>query len=75
MAPQMSEERDLLYGGPEICAFLNTLSARQFTLNHTYRLISAGRIPARRSGPRVLIASKRAIRAALLDAFIAGEAA
>ena len=62
------DEQDLLYGGRAIHAFLNTLSEREFTLNHTYRMIAAGRVPARKSGPKMVIASKQAIRAALLGA-------
>jgi len=65
MSQDTSAEQDLLYGGPAICAFLNSLSEREFTLGHTYRLIAARRIPARKSGPKTIIAPKREIRASL----------
>jgi hypothetical protein len=60
-------EGDFLCGAGEICAYVNTLfGARKFTPKQVYRLIETGRLPAGRHGERVLIASKKAIRAALL---------
>jgi hypothetical protein len=56
---------DLLYGGPAIRNFLNTLGSRVFSLNHTYRLIADERVPTRVNGRKVRVASKREIRAAL----------
>jgi hypothetical protein len=56
---------DFLYGGEEITAFVNELTARRFTRRQIYRWIESGRLPVGKHGDRALIASKRAIRAHL----------
>jgi len=69
MSSGASEERDLLYGAEEFCAYVNSLfSNREFTRKQVYRLIETGRLPAGKHGERVLIGSKRAIKAALFEA-------
>ena len=62
-----NQERDGLYGVRAINAYLNTLSEKQFTLNHTYRLIAQGRIEARKSGPKVITSTNRVLKKGLPD--------